>query len=497
MNHSVNLKTAAVSVLLLSAILTACGGETAQNPVTTNAPGGTAAAPAVTEAVTEENRLYPAYELDLGGSDFHMFYFDEVGMCGWSSEIPNDLYAAEETGDILADAVYRRNLSVEEKYNVKLTAEACPDWDITARVSKSVLSGAGSYDAVFPHWQIMQPLITGNYLTQLDSYLDVSMPWWDARSKEGFSVGGKTFALSGDLTFMDKLTDIVLFFNKKMAADYDLGDIYQMVVDHKWTFDKMLEICSNLSADLDNNGKYDKNDRFGFAGQNDASYELFNSSGEKFCSIGSDGVPYLSNDSERAIGVMMRVYEFMNDSRSFFNRQAANLSVADAINMFKSDNVFILMRPLQTVMELRSMNADFGIIPTPLMDDAQTDYYTSIGYTVAIATCIPSDAKDVTVSAAILDTMAAESYYSMNEVFYDMVLGSKVIRDDISRQNLDIIFENHLYDPGCIFGFGGMASEFLNNYKNRTDKVASTIEKFKPKVEKDIEKFMDTLANLE
>ena len=487
-------KTALLCLTALLAALVSCGGETASKPAETQSAQDSAATE--TEAVTEE-RLYPAYELDLGGADFHMYYFDEVYVCGWSSDIPNDIMQTEETGDILADAVYRRNRAVEERYNVKLTADACLDWNFTQTLGKSVSAGDSVYDAVFPNWQSMGALVSNRYLLPLDGLLDTSLPWWDEKSLSGFSFAGKTLALSGDLTFMDKLTDIVLFFNKQMAKDYDLGDVYQTVIDRKWTFDYMMEICRMLSADLDSNGKYDRNDRFGFSAQNDASYELFNAAGETFCAFDKDGIPYQSNTGERAISVLMRVYDFMDDTQNYFNRQTSGLSVAETITMFKSNQVFVLMRPLQTIMELRSMDADFGIIPTPLMDDTQTEYATSIGYTVAIATALPADCKSPETSAAILDTMAAESYYSMNDVFYDMVLGSKVTRDDTSRQNLDIIFANHVYDPGCIYDFGGMVSNFLSYKKGMSGKITSTIEKYKPKVDADIVKYLSVLEEME
>lgn len=44
--------------------------------------------------------------------------------------------------------------------------------------------------------------------------------------------------------------------------------------------------------------------------------------------------------------------------------------------MFRSNRVLFMMRPLQTIMELRAMDADFGIIPTPMMDSTQKEYYT-------------------------------------------------------------------------------------------------------------------------
>lgn len=149
------------------------------------------------------------------------------------------------------------------------------------------------------------------------------------------------------------------------------------------------------------------------------------------------------------------------------------------------------MRPLQTIMELRAMNADFGIIPTPLMDDTQTEYYTSIGFTVSNCVTIPIDAKDPDVSAKVLDTLAADSYFNMNSTFYDMVLGAKLTRDDNSTENLDIILNSCVYDPGCIFDFGGMVSNSFGAKNPET--VASNLESIKNAVESDIEDLVDTL----
>ena len=209
------------------------------------------------------------------------------------------------------------------------------------------MSGSGEYDAAFCKQQGFEQAAGNGYVTQLDDLLDFDKPWWDSKSLEGFSVLGKTLAVSGDVTFMDKLSYIVIYFNKPMADDYNLGDIYQMVIDKQWTFDKMLSMCGIVSADLNEDGKMDKEDRFGFAGQNDAGYEFYQSAGERFCTLDKDGVPYMSNDSERAIQIFTNIYTFMNDKTNFFNRSKANITVADAIEMFRSNRVLFMMRPLQ------------------------------------------------------------------------------------------------------------------------------------------------------
>lgn len=478
--------------LLLSLILgTSCGSGGESGKETTSSADASSDG---TDVTTAPEKDYPKYDIDLGGEDFNILFFDAVKACGWSSDIPCDVDVAEQTGDVLSDAVYTRNRKIEDMYNLKIKAYDSGDdaWACYKVLEKSVMSGSGEYDAAFCKQQGFEQAAGNGYVTQLDGLLDFDKPWWDSKSLEGFSVLGKTLAVSGDVTFMDKLSYIVIYFNKPMADDYNLGDIYQMVIDKQWTFDKMLSMCGLVSADLNEDGKMDKEDRFGFAGQNDAGYEFYQSAGERFCTLDKDGVPYMSNDSERAIQIFTNIYTFMNDKTNFFNRSKANITVADAIEMFRSNRVLFMMRPLQTIMELRAMDADFGIIPTPMMDSTQKEYYTSIGFTVANAVMIPADVKDPAVSAQVLDTLSAESYYNLNSVLYDMVLGTKYTRDDSSSQNLDIIMNNVVYDPGCIYGFGGMAAAFNNVLK--PDTITSTIAGFKDKVQADIDKYIETIS---
>jgi hypothetical protein len=484
------MKKRLLAVILLSAVMAtfSCGAEqkgstdsgvTSDNLSSENSEN------------TSELFAYPKYDIDLGGETFRILYFDAVEACGWSSDIPCDIDVAEQNGELLSDAVFIRNRKIEEMYNLEIEAVKAL-WDVYNVLERSVMAGSGEWDAVFPKYDGINASISNGYLAQLDGLFDFTNPWWDSKSLEGFGVLGKTYAIAGDLTFMDKFSYIIIMFNKNMAENYQLGDIYDMVVDRKWTFDKMLEMCQIVSDDLNNNSINDKDDIFGFSGQNDAAYELFQSAGEKFCTLDKDGIPYMSNDGERAISIMMKVYEFMNDKNNFFNRQTAGLTVADTVRMFTENRVLFLMRPLQTLMELRAMDADFGIIPTPLMDNSQTEYHTSIGHTVAIATCIPVDAKDTKISAAVLDTLAADSYFNMNDVLYDMILGAKISRDENSTENLDIIFDSCVYDPGCIFGFGGMANAFMKAGDPST--VASTVESYKSAVKADIDKFINILS---
>lgn len=447
------------------------------------------------ETKAETARLYPDHESDYKGAGFTVLYFDAVKNCGWS-DLPCDVDEPQQVGEALSDAVYIRNRKIEEMYNVKLNAIGYFDTNSDCPIiKKQVLAGDTEYDLVFPAWNALYSLINGQCLYDLEGLFDFSMPWFDAKSRSAFSILGKTYAVISDATYMDKMLAIVVFFNQKMAGDYSLGNLYQLVIDHEWTFDNMLQMCELIYDDINGNQKVDKEDSFGFISQADATYELYNSSGQYYCSIGDDGIPYQAINNELSVGIMQKIVSFMNEERLFFNRQTNNVSTIEVCNMFAENRGLFLLRQVQAAFELRNMDADFGIIPSPLMYEGQEDYHTSIGYTVAFTNCIPAVVKNVEMSAVMLDTLAAESYYNVNDVLYEVILGDKLFRDSDSKQNLDIIMDNRIYDPGCVYNFGNISGDWFTNYTKGADQVSSVIAANESKVNKAIEKFVESLRN--
>lgn len=484
--------TLILSSVLAASLISCASSETSEKTVETSGEAASISETAETEA--ETTVLYPEYDVDYEGADFNILYYDAVAACGWSDTIPCDINSDEQVGDILGDEIYLRNRKIETLCNIAIKTKSETDnGKVTSALNSQVMSGSTDYDAAFPAMSSIKTLISGNLLASLDGLFDWSSPWFDQNSFDGFRILGKTYAVASDITYMDKLLAIIIMFNKQMTEDYGLGDIYETVVDGEWTLDTMLGMCSQVSADLDGNDSYDKNDRYGFSGQNDATYELYQSAGLKFCTTNESGIPEISINSDLAISVLQDIFDFMNQKDQFFNRQTANLSVAECEQMFISNQVLFFMRPMETLLDLRAMDADFGVIPTPMMYEGQDGYSTSIGYTVAIMTSIPYVVKDIDMSVAVLDTLAAESYYEVNPLLYDVILGSKMVRDDNSTENLDIIFATRVYDPGCIYDFGGISNALFSLWKKGADSVASTITSYEPKINADIDKLVAIL----
>ena len=66
-----------------------------------------------------------------------------------------------------------------------------------------------------------------------------------------------------DLNWPSMISTQVVFFNSNVAKEYQVENLYDAVNAGTWTFDKMRTIAKGISQDLNNDGKFDENDKFG------------------------------------------------------------------------------------------------------------------------------------------------------------------------------------------------------------------------------------------
>ena len=143
------MKKQRILALLLCAILTAgaltgCGGETAPETETTQNT-----TPAETTETETERLTFDTTGIDYEGYEFRIWNFDNVKVNTWNpDDIPNDLYSTELNGDMLNDAVFTRNKTVEEALNIVLTVEDRDDGGLETGLRQAVVSGSQDVDVL-------------------------------------------------------------------------------------------------------------------------------------------------------------------------------------------------------------------------------------------------------------------------------------------------------------------------------------------------------------
>ena len=152
---------------------------------------------------------------------------------------------------------------------------------------------------------------------------------------------------------------------------------------------------------------------------------------------------------------------------------------------------------MNRVTLLRTMETDFGILPPPKFDENQANYYAAVDAWCMSAVSVPITVEDKEKTGLILETLAYESRYTLLPAYYYINLKTKFARDEESREMIDIILTNRLYDLGDIYYWGGFVSFFEGLAQGKGDSLSTFWDKNGPKMETAMQKTITKLDALE
>ncbi|MGM9626308.1 MAG: hypothetical protein ACI3XM_11455 [Eubacteriales bacterium] len=476
-----------LALLAANAALFSCGGSSDQP-----ADGTKSVSTDATEAVTEDN--LPKLQLpasDFGGQEFKLLTTVHAAY---------EYVAEEETGDIVEDAVYKRNRAVEELLNVNFTfIEEPGHWadkdSFNKLIKNSVMAGDGAYDLVSGTMVCVIPTAAeGIFMNVLDlPYIQLENPWWVQGLEDSLAIDGKLFGFVGDgsLSLYKDLS--VLFFNKKLLADYDLPDPYQMVKDGTWTLDRMIEMSKAVSVDLNGDGKMKiEDDVFGFY-SHDVPRRGFQTAMEvEIIGFDNDNHPYVAELKDADVTLISKFFDFteMDNVTSIDMSDHKEFSTT-----FVQDKTLFFCEFLYATDYMRDMQSDFGIVPLPKRDEAQESYHTQIGTSTSLY-FIPTTTNNPELTSMVCEAMCYYSYLDVIPTYYEVALKEKYTRDETVKEILNIIRSSATID--FTFAYSTMFTPFPNCLLSPpSETVASDIEKYRAKWEKVIDGLIEAYALIE
>ena len=427
---------------------------------------------------------------DYNGYNFNFLVreFDPNGYWG-----EQDIYAEAENGDPINDAVYKRNSIIEDRYNIKISEKRTND--VTGSAKKVILAGTHEYDVIMPDLNSIAPLATQGYLLDVKSQLpdlQLNQSWWDQRANQMLTMGSRLYFLIGDMNLMVNEATWVIMFNKKVAEEYDMGDLYSYVKDDNWTYDTFFGLVRQVSKDINGDGVIDLNDQVGLLTDDGAKEILVYNTGEMVAKKDKDDLPYLSLNSERTITAAKQVFDVMKDKTVCLNANSDFPKIAnpwtDGVNKIFQDNRGLFYMISLTVMnKMRNMDSDFGVLPSPKLDKSQTDYYHTVQPSTATCMVLPDTTPDPEMASILLEDMDYESHNTVRHAYYDITITNKTIRDEESAQMLDLIFSTRMYDLGFIFNWGNIgyllrtvypdAGTFTSKYEKAAPSAQAAMDK--------------------
>lgn len=478
-----------IGLMILASMLTAtaCGGQTEGTPGVTDTAALTETA-AVTEAVVDH--YYDHIEArDLGGKEFRII--SRMTQEGHNAQSftdygNNEIDAKETNGTQINDTVYARNRELESRYNFVFNSIQ-PNLDAMATAKKSILASSDDYDAIVDSLVQMNDYSMFCSFDDLD-YIDLTADCWDHNANSSLSFGGDHYVAIGDLLILDKKGTWCMIFNKKLAANYDLGNLYDIVREGRWTLDTFWSMAKLASSDLNGNGKQDEEDNWGYLGENyNANFMMFGC-GTRISEKSNEDYPVLSLMNERSVTAYAKVHEIVTDRSVSLSMSWSKNGPADCLTAFAEDRGLFYMTGIGTAMEYRYMESDFGILPIPKLNEEQEKHYTSLSGANSACIAIPICNASADDSAFLLQAICLASTDTLKATFYDTVLTGITARDEESREMLDIIFDNRVFDMAFINNWGGMGGIFTSLLSQKSPDFASSYEKLEKKAVTAIEK---------
>ncbi|MHB1151170.1 MAG: hypothetical protein ACYCWE_01965 [Eubacteriales bacterium] len=364
-----------------------------------------------------------------------------------------EIAAEEQNGETLNDAVYTRNITIEEKYNINIISTGVSDHGkIYTLFEETVLAGDKVYDAALPNlttaFKIAAKQLALNF-SQIP-FIDFQHPWWSAEILKSTSVGGLNYFITGDLNLSVMNTVGITYFNKNLIDEYNLSNPYEYVLAGTWTLDNMAAISKSATHDLDGAGIMDENDTYGIVCSSFAWQPLFYGTGNLLIDKDENDLPYLNAGSENNYNAVSKVIGLIDnyDTTLNVNNRSVNQSNLGqvTIDVFNEGRAVFFIELIYGVPEFRNMEDDFGLLPMPKYDENQSAYFSYIHTAKATACVIPLTNINTDMTGRILEDMACESYKTIRPAFYDVMLKTKYARDEESADMLDIILQNYNVD---------------------------------------------------
>lgn len=428
----------------------------------------TEATAASTETLSElDAYLASLPEKNFGGKDFNI-------LCTTQTEF---FYQVEDyNADLVAQAVYARNTEVNEKYKVMLKYKAMNgnsngQTEFATEIRNTTSAGEG-YDLIIAQNYYTLPLATEGCLHDLNAteYLHWDKPWYHDMINDYSVINGKRYAGSGDLVMAQISNAMGVFYNKNMYADNgNTENLYELVRTKKWTIEKLYNITKDFYQDAGTNGKSD-DDTFGIFGHIHTCHTMLLGMECMLTSYDANGTPsvdgYYNDRLLKAADALLEMMVNSDGGRMDGSDTTGVEKIGGGTTMFASSRIGMFVEST----ELRESEDNIGILPNPLYDEEQKEYYTATMRWELFY--IPSNAV-LDDSAIILEYLNYTSNKNLIPAYWETAMTVRGADTEDDAEMLNLIKDTLYYDFVTVFkgSMSGMSDAVGNLINSSTGKI--------------------------
>lgn len=469
-----------------------------------NTSGGEDTVPDTTAAVTVEetataSEVTTAEETLFAPDDLDEKYnFNEtITIYLWSDHRMTEFYA-DETGDLIEDAIFRRNIIVSERLGIEFEfVEEKGDntaYKTWIQKAENDWQSDNAYD-IYSGYSRAIPLLTlSNMTANLLAYeaFNVEKPWWPEALTSECTINDKLYFCTGDIATSVLWYMNALMYNKDLYSAHISTDKNPMdlVQNNEWTLDTFFGFVKDIHVD-DGNGKKDDLD---FLGATIYSYDI--DSFQISAGITSleksetDGIKMSEAwNSQRCADVCELVGNYLNSPGVYAATGKTRTVFDNQRSIFHLDRLFLISGADNLTTE--KIEFSYGVVPVPKFDTAQESFKTDLGDPFSLY-AVNSQAKNIEAAVTTLEAMGSENYRSVTPAVFEVAMKIRYTDDPQVSEMFDILRAGLSFDLGVLYGyeFGGLTynlfkdtalsanpSGFLSSLKKSQRIIDSSIKK--------------------
>lgn len=449
MRKIVRMLALMLALITLTGMFAACANtndpEVTTEAPTTNAPGDDGSG-----SETEEETLYVEDDLDEKynfGETITVLYWEEWRMTE---------FFAEESGDIIDDAIFHRNIKVADRLGIEFEFIPQPgdSTNRTAYVQQAENDWAADneYD-IYAGYSRTIPLLsikkmTANLLEQ-DAF-NVNKPWWPEALTTECTIKDQLYFCTGDISTSMLWYMIAFMYNKELyEANIQTGKTpMDMVDDDEWTLQNFLALVRDLYIDTDNNGQKDVTDFYGATIYSTDIDSFMIGAGITSLEKDEDGGLRISEkwNSQRCADICAAVGEAITLPGILCNTDRSTFKTQQSI--FHMDRVFNI--PGTDSGDGVPLDFSVGVVPVPKFDETQQAYKTNLGNPFTIY-ALNAQSKSLEAAATTLEAMGSENYRSVTPAVFEVAMKVRYTDDPQVADMFDILKENVSFDVGKLY----------------------------------------------
>lgn len=437
--------TALLLVVLMLAQLASCGNGESSKENNVETSDNTVTADTETESESETERKPALPDKDYGGQTLHM-----VTETGFEKYI----YASEQTGEPVNDALYTARTNVEEQFNVSLLNDIVVPEGARDITESTVKSGEDTFFVAQNHDRTTASLALNGWLYNVYDlpYIDTTAEWWPQFTLDSLTINGRMYYISNYTGWNGLAFTRVVFANMGHVTDFGLENPFEMVYNKTWTLDNFAAMTKDIYVDVDGNGARDRTDTYGFF------YEK-----TPYCWLEGFGVELYQKEGENSAQICLaatepRVVELVEKLHDWCYSGAPGVNVnldedwkgTDRRALYAQGNSVFLMDSVGgTVDALTDSDIEYAILPFPLLDDTQKDY---IGACTDRLLFVPITVQDLEQTGILIEALNYEGYRHVLPTYQENTLKKRYATSEDTSKMLDIIFANRVISLSYLYG---------------------------------------------